>query len=235
MNAIWPSDPADDRTGTLTFERPAWRVAMELVAAPIGAVLFLGMAIALTGDAIGSHADASFPAAQMRYLAPAMFGLFGLIVAAGAIASIRRGTQRTVLEIGPHGIWTPEMGRLAWDEVAEIRCEWVAGATAADGWPGIGGVQAPTGRGGFLCLGIVPREGALAERGRRTVPWQLAEYATDVLNRLTRGVRFTRPSDLAPFCVADYEIGGRLDEAVAAIRAYHDVVDTSRDSFATSH
>jgi hypothetical protein len=235
MNPIWPVDLDDGgRDGVAqTFERPAWRVAFDLVAAPIGAVLFLGMAIALLGDALAHPSDLPGPIGQMQYLAPAMFGLFGLIMGAAAIASIQRGLQRNLLEVGPRGIWTPEMGRLAWDEVAEIRCDRVVGATVAGVGSLAAGNRAGEG-GGFLMLGIVPRDGAVAKRARSAVAWRLSEYATDVLGWIARQVRWTRPSDLAPFCVADYEIGGRMDEAIAAIRQYHEVTDTRLPASATA-
>lgn len=191
---------------TVRFMRSTGRVAMDLVLAPLGAVLFIGFAVAAAGGTIGSDP-------LMRIMVALVFGFFGLVMAAGALVTIRRGPSRTMLEVGPDGIWTPELGRLRWDEVAELR---------------IGALRGPSGPAGmsvrYRVLGIVPRDPT------RTAGASMA-LGTALAGGFTRLVRSLDPSrrigssGVAPFSVAEYELERPFDEVVRAVARFHPVVD----------
>ena len=93
---------------TQRFQRPTDRVIVDLVGPLVGAFLFLGASALLLIGAFAAD-DPLF-----RIVGVPVFGGFGLLMAAWVPNGIRRGLNRTVLEVGPGGMWTPEMGRLAW-------------------------------------------------------------------------------------------------------------------------
>lgn len=201
---------------TQRFTRSIVRVIAELLLLPVGAAGFVVMAVLLaTGALIPDVAD-PFGSTMARYIGPFLLGLFGLMMASGIPAVVRRGLRRSVLEVGPAGIWTPEMGQLSWTEIAEIRLETV---------PDMGG-SAPTGREvPFRRLGIVPRDAERASHERRR-PGSILVGAYVTGLRAIGGPRtYPHPDELAPFGVFSYEIGDAFDRAVAAVRRYREVTE----------
>lgn len=224
-----PSTP-----GSTTFQRPVSRVLVDLLGAPLGSALFLGAAWLLVTGTIRPDDGDPLAAIGARTIAPIFFGAFGLLMAAGIPTALRRGFSRAVLRIGPEGMWTPEMGQLGWDEIAEVRLESVRGFAGGDHEESdssvtIGSVTIGSGDTGDIPmslygrLGIVPRDPGRIRDVRRSLGW-----------RMTRGLlnaaRSVRPSAgvqdldaLAPFGVYAYDIGGALGPAVAAVERYREV------------
>jgi hypothetical protein len=197
------------------FQRPVSRVIVDLVGALIGATAFLGVAGAL---AIGLFDIDPLG----RLVAIAGFGLFGLLMATAVPNGIRRGLNRTILEVGPDGLWTPEMGRLAWSEIADVRIEQVRGFAGGDHDPDdFPREQIPMTT--YTRLGIVPTDPNRTARERRRLGWRI----TDWMGRVSRSVNPSSPpqdlSVLAPFGVYAYEVDGPLGDVVEAIRPYRAV------------
>ncbi|HEX5591470.1 MAG TPA: DUF3592 domain-containing protein, partial [Candidatus Limnocylindrales bacterium] len=197
--------PAPDAFGNYRFTRSPMRIVVDLLGAPIGAIAFLGAAVFMFGQA-GS--DLTFAIGGL------VFGFFGLLMAASAFVTVRRGVRSTVLEVGPSGIWLPEMGRLAWDAIREVRVEDTLGA---------GGTARRAQ--GYARLGIHPRDPALAARA----PGGLARGMTGAFFGF---IRLARPSvrtpdiaALAPFGIAAYELEQPLDAAVTLVGRWVPVLD----------
>ncbi|HET9435313.1 MAG TPA: hypothetical protein VFO50_00515, partial [Candidatus Limnocylindrales bacterium] len=202
---VGASLPAPDAFGNYRFTRSPMRIVVDLLGAPIGAIAFLGAAVVMFGQA-GS--DVTFAVGAL------VFGFFGLLMAAGALVTVRRGVRSTVLEVGPSGIWLPEMGRLAWDAIRVVRVEDTLGA---------GGTARRAQ--GYARLGIHPRDPALAARA----PGGLARGMTGAFFGF---IRLARPSvrtpdiaALAPFGIAAYELEQPLDAAVSLVGRWVPVLD----------
>lgn len=195
------------------FDRSAGRVVMDLVLAPIGALVFLGVAAAAASGALAADP-------LMRLVFACVFGFFGLVMAAGALVTIRRGPSRTMLEVGPEGIWTPELGRLRWDEIAEVRLESMRGP---------GAVSGSTAR--YRQLGIVPRDPARRPAGAMAVGSVLTGSFTRFVRLLDPSIRIGATS-LAPFGVAEYELERPIAEVVRSVARFHPVVDVDAGSTA---
>jgi hypothetical protein len=186
---------------------------VDLLGAPVGAVLFLGAAVLLlTGAIVPANLD-PLTSIAARVMGPLVFGFFGLLMAAGAPMSLRRGLRRAVLEVGPDGIWLPEMGRLAWVQIADVRVESVLGSA------GEAGITT------YRRLGIMPTDPQLTRRERSRLVWRMVGAFTTFVRQLrpSVGAGLPDPERMAPFGIYDYELGGSLDGAVAAISAYRPV------------
>jgi hypothetical protein len=220
--------------GSATFQRPVSRVVVDLLGAPIGAVLFLGAAWLLVSGTIRPGDGDPLAAFAAQFIAPLFFGAFGLLMAAGIPAAWRRGMNRAVLRIGPDGMWTPEMGQLGWDEIAEVRLESVRGFAGGDhegsgtsatigsvtiGQPDRSEIPMST----YGRLGIVPRDPARSQRVRRSLAWRMTGGLLDAARSLRPAAGVQTLDDLAPFGVYGYDIGGALGPAVAAVERYREV------------
>ena len=194
---------APDRA-TYRFRRPAYRVVLDLLGPPIAAVLFLGAAVLfLNGTFQPNDILASV-------LFPVVFGFFGVMLALATVANLRRGFSRTLLEVGPDGVWTPDMGRLGWQSIAEVRLERPGGQSA----------RRRSGS-GSLRLGFLP----VASAGVR--PGWAVRLSTGLVNGLTRLASRGEAelSEAAPFGIYAYEIGVPLTEVIGRFRAHLAVVD----------
>jgi hypothetical protein len=228
-------------TRTVTFQRPTSRVVVDLLGAPIGAALFLGVAWLLASGRLQPDEGDPLATLAARFIFPFLFAAFGLLMAAGVPAALRRGFRRTVLRIGPDGMWTPEMGQLAWDEIADVRLETVQGfaggedddsgavaslgsATYHDG--GSRGKEIPIAT--YRRLGIVPRDQARAEAVRRSLGWRITAGILNAARSMRPRARVQNLDDIAPFGVYAYDIGGALAPAVDAVQAYRDVTGAPR-------
>jgi hypothetical protein len=151
-------------------------VIVDLVGLGLGALLFLGGAwLMLTGAIVP---DDPIAAILTRFVAPLFFGFFGLLMASGIPTMLRRGVRRTVLKVGPEGMWTPEMGGLSWDEIGDVRLEAIPGFSGRHA--GEDPPEAPT---IYRRLGIFPRDAA-----RRSAGVSLADAGLDA-GRHARGER----------------------------------------------
>jgi hypothetical protein len=203
-----PGDPGGEPRA---FRRPPSRVVIDLLGPPIVAVLFLGAAaLFVTGTIEPGDVVA-------RLVFPLVFGFFGIFLALSSVASIRRGTRRTILQVGPAGIWTPETDWLRWDEIAEVRLEDAMAGPSTRATP----------RAGYRRLGIVP-----IDPGRAP-----AASATRLLGIVTRGLaavarqsgrRGPAPMDAAAIGFYDYELTGGLGPVIAAVRGHRGVADRTQ-------
>jgi hypothetical protein len=225
---------ADVAATTATFQRPTSRVVVDLLGAPIGAVVFLAVAWLLGSGTIRPDETDLLATLGARFLAPVVFGGFGLLMASGVPAVLRRGFTRTVLRIGPDGMWTPEMGLLSWDEIADVRLEAVRGFAGGDHDESgssltVGSVtisdrherEIPMTTYGRL--GIVPRDPARAAAVRRSLAWRMTGGLLSAARSLRPSANVQDLADLAPFGVYAYDIGGALGPAVAAVQRYREV------------
>jgi hypothetical protein len=182
------------------------RTVLETATSAVGGVLFLLVAYLLaTQGFLFVPGDSSGSALGVRVIGPLIFGLFGLLMAVGAVVGVRRLVQRRVLEVGPDGLWSPAVGRLAWSDIAEIRHEVYA---------------APAGRrGGSVLvhrLGIVPVDPA-----RVLLP--VAERAVQMLSRAyvatigRAGRTSTGAGSLTRFGVTAAEIDAPFEEVLARV------------------
>jgi hypothetical protein len=171
-----------------------------------------------------------------RFVAPILFGAFGLLMAAGVPAALRRGFTRTMLRIGPDGMWTPEMGQLAWDEIADVRLEAVRGFAGGDHDESGGSFTIGSGTvrdsdfrepeipmATYRRLGIVPRDPARAQAVRRSLAWRMTSGLLNAARSIRPSAQVQDLADLAPFGVYAYDIGGSLGPAVAAVQRYREM------------
>lgn len=193
--------------GVFRFRRPVMRILLDLLLAPVGAVGFLVMAWFMATGALGQD-----PITRIAAVMPAFFGM---LLTIGALITVRRGVRRTVFEVTPDGIWSPESGRLPWYAIAEVRMESMRGLNDAD-------VVATT---DYLRVGVVPKDASLAARQRS---WRAATALGNAflgfVQRIVPGTRLG-PVDLAAFGVAGYEIEESIADVVNAVRRYAPIVD----------
>lgn len=186
---------------------------VDLVGLPFGALLFLGAAWLMLTGTITTDSGDPFEAFFTRFIAPIFFGFFGLLMASGVPAALRRGLRRTILKVGPGGMWTPEMGALSWDEIADVRFE------AVDGFSGNHTNRIRT----YHRLGIVPRDEARRDAVHRGLTWRMLQFMEAVTRTVRPGSRFRSVDDLAPFGVFAYELEDLLEDVVDVIRQYREV------------
>jgi len=202
-------EPAVLNSQTTTFRRSAAAQAGGAMLAAIGGVLFLGFAVVillgfLTEDLV------------MRVFAAGGFGFFGLLMAAGAVAGARQGTDTRVADIGPDGAWLPGMGRLAWSAIEEVRLERIRGVGSGD---------APVTQ-QFRRLGFVPRDASLRP-----------DAATSFVSQLTglyfRAVKVVAPEirlggdDPAPFGVSESDIPKDFERLIELVGAFVPIADAA--------
>jgi hypothetical protein len=209
-------------------------VVVDLLGAPIGALLFLGVAWLLLSGTLRPDEGDPLAGFAARFIAPLFFGGFGLLMAAGIPGALRRGVNRSMLRIGPDGMWTPEMGQLRWDEIAEVRLESVRGFSGGDHDESgssltLGSITLSDRAGGeipmttYRRLGIVPRDPDRGQAVRRSLAWRMTAGLLNAARSMRPAAGVQDLDDLAPFGVYGYEIGGNLGPAVAAIERYREV------------
>jgi hypothetical protein len=185
------------------------RTVLEASTSVVGAALFLLAAYLLaTQGFLFAPGDSSGSDLGVRVIGPLMFGFFGLLMAVGAVVGARRLLQRRVLEVGPNGLWSHQVGRLAWSDIREIRHETYA---------------APAGRrGGSILvhrLGIVPVDAV-------RIHLSAAESAVQLLSRgymetVGRAGRFwTGAAALSKYGISAAEIDAPFDEVLARVGEY---------------
>ena len=183
------------------------RILVDLILAPVGAIAFLALAVFLATGTIAVDPVG-------RVVGFLGFGFFGVLMAVGALMTIRRGVRRVIIEIGPDGAWTPDMGRLTWSEIAEVRLESMRAPSRGD--------MPTTTR--YLRLGILPKDTALASRPALRLATGMTNAFLGLVRRIAPSVRLG-PTDLAPYGVTDYELEDSIEQVVDAARKYVVVID----------
>jgi hypothetical protein len=178
------------------FTRSPMRVFVDLVAAPIGGLAFVGVAIAILFT----------PA----FLGSIVFGFFGILMLKGAAVTVRRGIGITVATVGPGGIWTPELGKLPWTEIAELRIEDPSG---------IGGPNNSTTT-TYRRLGIVPRSQELIENAPGRGAMSMARGFMSFVNTLRPGTGLSDPTKLAPYGIQAYETEQPFADVVSSVQRF---------------
>jgi len=157
--------------------------------------------------------DSSGSALGVRVIGPLIFGFVGLLMALAAIVGARRLLQRAVLEVGPEGVWSPGVGRLAWSDVAHMRHETYTAPTDR--------------RGGSVLvhrLGIVPVDAA-------RIHLAAAERAVQLLSRgyratIGRARNAFGAGTRTRFGVSAAEIDASFDEVLARVGEYFPILET---------
>lgn len=185
--------------GRYHFQRPVARVALDTVGAPVGAIVFLAGAVVFSGQ-IGSDGRA--------IVGVAAFGFFGLLMAAGAVTTLRQGIHRDALVVGSDGVWTAASGLLRWSSVRAVRIE-DAGLVRS------GVVRSRVS--GYRRIAIDPRDARLADRAPGGVARGLVQGYVEFLRRLGPRARLNDPAALSPFGVYEFELSVPLETIVPVI------------------
>jgi hypothetical protein len=197
-------------TREVTFKRSGAGQAIGGAGAGIGGILFLGMAALFLIGVI----PAPLP---MRILGGLMFGFFGLLMGAGAVASVQRGRDPRIAVVTPRGLWLSGMGELAWTAIAEVRLELVRG---------VGGYRNQQVM-EYRRLGVVPQDASIRPRGAAALAERLTGFYFGLVRTMRPDVRLGNP-DGAPFGVSQLELSAaEFDRFVDAVRAHHAVTDPS--------
>jgi hypothetical protein len=197
---------------TVRYERAAQ--GMQALGSAFGGVLFLLAAVVFAGLMVAGQVPFPF-----GLPIPIVFGFFGLLMASGAVSSIRKGRARIVLELGPSGIWMPDMGKVPWSEIAEVRLERRP----------LLGVTTPSaaGAGGRLLytrIGVVPRDRRVRDRARHDLHGAMIRAYVGIVRSIAPQAALGHAT-LAPFninaedvTVPLAEIADRIDPFLAVRR-----------------
>lgn len=190
------------------FRRSGAQMALDGCAGPVGAVLFLGIAVLGLTGVLGSDP-------LMRLTFGLGFGFFGLFMAVGAVTSLRRGTDDRVIEVGPDGAWLPEMGYLPWSGIAEVRLGTMRG---------VGGGDDPV-TVGYRRLGFVPKDGAIRPSASSSAGWMMARAFFAFVRRIAPQIRLGMDDD-SPFSAGEPELSeAQFERLLEATRRYAEVID----------
>lgn len=197
------AEPSD----AITVKRSMGRQVANLVLTPIGAVAFLVMAAALGSGEIS-------PDPMARLLGGLIFGFFGLLLAAGAVAAIMHGLDSRLIEVDAGDVWLPEMGRLPWSALAEVRLETIRG---------VGGGDGPV-TAAYRRLGFVPRDPSIRPNAATSFGWSMTRGFFALLRRMAPDARFGA-DDAAPFGVMEVDAGKAFEPLLEAVRRHVEIVD----------
>ncbi len=198
-----------DGEAARVFRRSASRQAFDGVAAGCGGVLFLGFGLVLASGALVDEP-------MTRIFGLLGFGFFGVLMLAGAASAAQRGGDTRVAEVGPAGLWLPEMGFLAWPAIAQVRLERIRG---------VGGGDAPVTQ-QIRRLGVVPRDPSHRPSGATTLMWRMASLYYALVRAIAPQIRLGA-DDAAPFGVAESDVPKDFDEIVALVGRHASVVDVA--------
>jgi hypothetical protein len=182
------------------FTRSPMRILVDVVLTPLGGIAFLVGAVLV------------FAVGSMGVIASATFVFFALLMLSAAAVTVRRGVRRAVAEVGPNGIWTPELPwRLAWDEIVRLEIEVSRGA-------------AGQGVARYRRLGIWPADPDLAARAPGHGATRLVSVFASVMNKLAPDAAISDPAKMAPFGVSAYEIEQDFSELLRSVGRYATIV-----------
>lgn len=194
-----PFHPSE-RPAVDVFTRSPMRILMDLVLAPIGGIAFIG----------GSFMWLA--AGPVALVGTPMFLFFGILMLRGAAITVRRGVRRAIAEVGPDGIWTPELPRrLAWNEIERVEAE-IARGSGGDGLAT------------HKRLGIWPRSRELAERAPGRGATAMVRQFVGLVNATSPQARVSDPAQMAPFGISAFEIEQDFPEVLRSVGRYATVV-----------
>jgi len=151
-----------------------------------------------------------------RLMTGGMFGFFGLLMAASAVSAARLGDDPDAIQVGPAGLWLPQMGRLAWMDITEIRLETIRGVGSGDA-----PITKP-----FRRLGVVPADPSRRPDPATRVAWGMTMGFLALLRRMVPESRFGG-EDPAPFGLSESEVDAPWEDVVAAVSRFAPVVDAA--------
>ncbi|MEW5990935.1 MAG: hypothetical protein AB1736_06270 [Chloroflexota bacterium] len=194
----------------VTFRKSGCQLVLDGCALPIGAVLFLGVAVLAAGGVMG-------PDPLVRLFGAVGFGFFGAMMALGAVTTVARGTDDRVAEIGPDGIWLPGMGWLPWSEVAEVRLDTIRGVGSGDAPVTVG----------YRRLGVTPADPAVRPGATELAGWAMARAYFAFVRRIAPRLRLGS-DDVSPFSAGEPELSRTdADRLIAEAGRYVEVVDAA--------
>jgi hypothetical protein len=194
--------PAVVDRGSITIEQSAFRQYGGIVFGFSGSIIFL-----LVGLVFASQAP----------IALIGFWFFAIVMFLGAVVYARRGSDRRLIEVGPDGIWLPEMGLLAWTEIREVRLETIRAVGEGD--------RVVLRR----RLGVEPDDPERRPSVTMRIGWGLFDAYSRFVKSMAPGMRFGG-EDRAPFGFGEPEATpAQVDDALAVVRGYVDVVDADEE------
>ena len=189
------------------FRRSAAAQVGGAFGAAIGAVLFGGFAVAMLSGAL-------IPDLAMRLLYGGMLSFFAVLMAASAVAAFKRGRDTRVAELGPGGIWTPELGHVPWDEIAEVRLESIGGPAG----PRNSRIRK------YRRLGLVPLDASRRPPSAAGLALAMTKGYLGLVRRLAPDADLG-DARLAPFGINETDVPKDFDRLVELAREYVVVVD----------
>ena len=187
------------------FTRSPGRLVVDLVAAPLAGLAFLGVALfGLTqivhepGFLIGSP----------------IMGFFGVLLLAGSAGNLRRGIGLRMAEVGPTGLWARGLGHLPWTAIATIRQEANRGAGSSEGPATMT----------YRRLGIVPRDPRLASKAPGGIAVGMTSAFVRYVNSMRNSPGLTDPATAAPFGIMAFELEQPFESLVDSIRRFAPVL-----------
>lgn len=197
-------------TAPTVFRRsPAAQVGSSLGAAA-GAILFGGFAGAIFSGLVT-------PDMAPRILFGGMVSFFAVLMGASSVAAFRRGRDTRVAEIGPNGVWTPEMGLVPWHGLAQVRLESTGGPAGPRG--------ARIRR--YRRLGLIPLDQARRPRSAAGLALLMTQAYLGLVRRMAPSANLG-DVHLAPFGINETELPKDFDRLVEMARGYVEIVDAAQ-------
>ena len=197
------TEPGIGALDTARFTRSPMRMLVDLVLTPVGGLAFLGFAVVLLRHGGVEMAFAILPA------------FFGSLLLLASLVSVRRGTRLEIGEVGPEGLWIPELGRLSWSGIGQVRVEESRGISGAYN----------RGTAVYRRLGIVPRDPDLARRAPGGPAAALAGAYVRMLNRIRPDVDMSDPGARAPFGIEETELEQPFEDLIRSVERYAPVAN----------
>lgn len=184
-------------------------------AAQVGGGLGAGVgAIAFGGFALAIFAGLLVPDLATRLLYGGMLSFFAVLMAASAVAALRRGMDTRVAVVGPSGIWTPELGSAAWTELVQVRLESVGGPAG----PRNSRIRR------YRRLGLVPLDSTRRPASAAGLALLMTQGYLALVRRMAPQADLG-DAHLAPFGISETELPKDFDRLLEVTRRYVEVVD----------
>ncbi|HYL41035.1 MAG TPA: hypothetical protein VET90_06985, partial [Candidatus Binatus sp.] len=188
--------------GSITIEQSALKQYGGVVFGFSGGLIFLVAGLLFGGESL---------------LALVGFCFFGVFMLLGGVVSLRRGGDLRLIEVGPDGLWLPEMGRLGWPEIRVVRLEVMRGV-------GSGDRLVP-----YRRLGVEPMDPEIRPSIATSIGWRMLDGYSRMLKSLAPGSRVGR-QDRSPFGFGEPEASrAQVDAVLAVLRRYAEVVDAAEE------
>lgn len=188
--------------GSITIEQSAIKQYAGVIFGFSGGLVFLVAGLAFGGEALWALAG---------------FWFFGIVMILGGVVSLRRGSDLRLIEVGPDGMWLPDMGRLGWSDIREVRLEVLRGVGGGDR-------IVP-----YRRLGVEPMDPEVRPSGAMRLSWGLFDGYSRFLKAMAPGVRFGG-EDRAPFGFGEPEASrAQLDAVIAVVGRYVEIADADAE------